>query len=484
MFEKAALANNWKNGRKIEIVSGYLFEAAAYWYEDIKGFGTLEKKNKWHNELHNIKQGKDEHTGNCQVYSNERPPKPRGSHQIAEQLGAGKHYRKNKIERGRTQERRLEDDIDQLTQKMQQMSLSYASLTSALAAQETLGIRPPQRPRTSSHNEGAETVVLTTHSDDQPLDNNKESDGMEDLLEELKFEEEELKECETYYSEGWEVDEVEENNIEIYEGDNPSVFLMEVDPINPNDPKPLSHLSKEERAVMEKLLEDNETAFAENIAEEGQTLELRCTNLTYHEINTGTARPPKQLILLREQLLDAAQQKLLQRKIQKELDVDMGTKQRINLELHKVVNSLKNIKPEEEEEDAQVCLVNATYEPMLLISEELTPPNSDDKEKTITDENNDQLGSDEPDKTSVIVFELMSPRCRRRLVFVKACVDNGHEYHLYLHPTLGMHYAARRLDLRRAVYHLEFITFPLIANDPMDLITLQHWVTKGAQRAG
>ncbi|CAG8763398.1 25100_t:CDS:2, partial [Gigaspora rosea] len=36
MFEKAALANNWKNIRKIEIASGYLFGAAIYWYNDVK----------------------------------------------------------------------------------------------------------------------------------------------------------------------------------------------------------------------------------------------------------------------------------------------------------------------------------------------------------------------------------------------------------------------------------------------------------------
>src|SRR5260364_215819 len=36
MFEKAAVANNWRNGRKIDIASGYLAGAAAYWYDDIK----------------------------------------------------------------------------------------------------------------------------------------------------------------------------------------------------------------------------------------------------------------------------------------------------------------------------------------------------------------------------------------------------------------------------------------------------------------
>ncbi|CAG8760329.1 3398_t:CDS:1, partial [Gigaspora rosea] len=36
MFKKATVAKNWKNGRKIEIASEYLFGAAAYWYNDTK----------------------------------------------------------------------------------------------------------------------------------------------------------------------------------------------------------------------------------------------------------------------------------------------------------------------------------------------------------------------------------------------------------------------------------------------------------------
>lgn len=70
----------------------------------------------------------------------------------------------------------------------------------------------------------------------------------------------------------------------------------------------------------------------------------------------------KQLVLLREQLLDAAQQVLLQRKIQRELDIDMGLDR-----------------------------------------------------KLITNENNDQPGRNEPDTTLVIVFELMRPWARTTL---------------------------------------------------------------------
>ncbi|CAG8730057.1 15360_t:CDS:2 [Cetraspora pellucida] len=39
-------------------------------------------------------------------------------------------------------------------------------------------------------------------------------------------------------------------------------------------------------------------------------------------------------------------------------------------------------------------------------------------------------------------------------------------------------------DIIDIVYLMEFITFPLVANDPTDLITLKDWVTEGAQQEG
>ncbi|CAG8712386.1 11719_t:CDS:2, partial [Gigaspora rosea] len=80
-----------------------------------------------------------------------------------------------------------------------------------------------------------------------------------------------------------------------------------------------------------------------------------------------------------------------------------------------------------------------------------------DIEKELTaNENNDQLGYSEPDTTPVIVFKLMCPRRRRRLVFVEACKTQP--------PKCW-----------------EYIIFSFIANDPMESVTLQQWVTKGAQ---
>ncbi|CAG8834272.1 26628_t:CDS:1, partial [Racocetra persica] len=81
-------------------------------------------------------------------------------------------------------------------------------------------------------------------------------------------------------------------------------------------------------------------------------------------------------------------------------------------------------------------------------------------------------------------FEKMSKKRRQKLKFDKNCTEYGHEFFLYLHPTQGTFYAANKLDLGSAVYLMEFITFPLIANDPNDLTILQDWVTKGAQQYG
>ncbi|CAG8549011.1 36507_t:CDS:1, partial [Racocetra persica] len=47
-----------------------------------------------------------------------------------------------------------------------------------------------------------------------------------------------------------------------------------------------------------------------------------------------------------------------------------------------------------------------------------------------------------------------------------------------------MYYAANKLDLRSVIYLIEFITFPLIANDRKDLTILQDWVMKDAQQEG
>ncbi|RIB09130.1 hypothetical protein C2G38_2044576 [Gigaspora rosea] len=104
-------------------------------------------------------------------------------------------------------------------------------------------------------------------------------------------------------------------------------------------------------------------------------------NLITHEL--------KQIVVLRNQLLEAAQQELLRKRIQEELDVDMGTRQKISLELHEVVNSLKEKKNEKRDEEVHVYMANTVYEPLSPIPEELTPPSSDNEGELSTSENDD-----------------------------------------------------------------------------------------------
>ena len=82
-FEKAAKANNWTANRMVEIAGGFLENVAADWYEDntfaqgwkvgddeddaetfvfkfINHFSTIEQQNKWHYELNDILQERNE----------------------------------------------------------------------------------------------------------------------------------------------------------------------------------------------------------------------------------------------------------------------------------------------------------------------------------------------------------------------------------------------------------------------------------------
>ncbi|CAG8605834.1 6379_t:CDS:1, partial [Gigaspora rosea] len=133
-----------------------------------------------------------------------------------------------------------------------------------------------------------------------------------------------------------------------------------------------------------------------------------------------------------------------------------GTRQRINLELYEVINSLKEIKPEERDEETYVYMMNVSNESLLLIPEELMPLNSE--EEHTTDKNDNQLDAN---TTSMMIFELVSPRYQKKLVFVETYIDNGHEYYLYLHPTSYLRYPLCRKKARppksivpRRVYHI------------------------------
>lgn len=69
--------------------------------------------------------------------------------EVAEQVRTRKYYKKNTSEDDKAQERKLASEIDLLSQKMQQMSLNYASLTSAIVSKDDYNTkRSPPRPNT------------------------------------------------------------------------------------------------------------------------------------------------------------------------------------------------------------------------------------------------------------------------------------------------------------------------------------------------
>ncbi|CAG8446514.1 15336_t:CDS:2 [Gigaspora rosea] len=64
------------------------------------------------------------------------------------------------------------------------------------------------------------------------------------------------------------------------------------------------------------------------------------------------------------------------------------------------------LKEEKESKKAHVYIINATREPLLPISKELTPLSRDNKEKLTTNKNNNQPDCNKLDATPVIVFDL------------------------------------------------------------------------------
>ncbi|RIB06472.1 hypothetical protein C2G38_2046759 [Gigaspora rosea] len=97
-----------------------------------------------------------------------------------------------------------------------------------------------------------------------------------------------------------------------------------------------------------------------------------------------------------------------------------GTRQRINLELYEVINSLKEIKPEERDEETYVYMMNVSNESLLLIPEELMPLNSE--EEHTTDKNDNQLDAN---TTSMMIFELVAKGAQRASLDVNSIQQSG-----------------------------------------------------------
>ncbi|CAG8660118.1 15088_t:CDS:1 [Dentiscutata heterogama] len=75
----------------------------------------------------------------------------------------------------------------------------------------------------------------------------------------------------------------------------------------------------------------------------------------------------------------------------------------------------------------------------------------------------------------------MSSRTRQKLIYAGKSFE---EIYLYVHTTLGNYYALRSIDLSQAAYTVEYLTFPLIANEAKDLLKLKELVFKSAQELG
>ncbi|CAG8808291.1 29105_t:CDS:1, partial [Racocetra persica] len=57
---------------------------------------------------------------------------------------------------------------------------------------------------------------------------------------------------------------------------------------------------------------------------------------------------------------------------------------------------------------------------------------------------------EEKNFAEVITFKLMSSHQQQKLEFIEMSVDYDLRVFKYIHPTLGTHYAARKLQLQQA----------------------------------
>ena len=186
-FEIAAEANNWTNERKLKIVPGYLQGLAAYWFEEEadtitrwnatgyadssfvpcfkEKFSTEEKQNMWHHQLNELRQGPyekvDFYAGKFKKLLKKVDPGSALPNSYAVRLflnGLQKNIvplvafsqpdtinkaisTAKQVESGQYYETQAStpttgnDAIDVLTKQMEKLSLNYANITAALAAQ-------------------------------------------------------------------------------------------------------------------------------------------------------------------------------------------------------------------------------------------------------------------------------------------------------------------------------------------------------------
>ncbi|CAG8747289.1 6776_t:CDS:2, partial [Dentiscutata heterogama] len=86
------------------------------------------------------------------------------------------------------------------------------------------------------------------------------------------------------------------------------------------------------------------------------------------------------------------------------------------------------------------------------------------------------VNMDMPIYIPIFLFTKLTPRRRQKLAFAGKTQRFENKFFLYDHPTLNDHIAARELNLREAIYWVDFCGYPLIANDPNKLLILQNWM--------
>ncbi|CAG8442248.1 4166_t:CDS:2 [Scutellospora calospora] len=73
----------------------------------------------------------------------------------------------------------------------------------------------------------------------------------------------------------------------------------------------------------------------------------------------------------------------------------------------------------------------------------------------------------------VFQYQKMTKKRRQKLAFSAQYVEYENTYFIYTHPTLGSHFTMEKLRLREAIYWTNFRGYQLVANNPLDLLTLQ-----------
>ncbi|CAG8597495.1 5080_t:CDS:2 [Dentiscutata heterogama] len=96
---------------------------------------------------------------------------------------------------------------------------------------------------------------------------------------------------------------------------------------------------------------------------------------------------------------------------------------------------------------------------------------------------NEQEETSEPQAIGIGAEGIGIEKDEQALAFAGKTRRFENEFFFYNHPTLNDHIAARELNLREAVYWVDFCGYPLIANDPNELLILQNQMQDEVQQS-